>query len=111
MALIRCKECGARVSELAQNCPTCGCPVIYSLAHQPAPKPVPQPVPQQPPASISQPIPQPKQQETEQPFKDNDSAPAPVAKKSRKGGKILGICGIFVGLALIAAGVFLMIGA
>jgi len=107
MALIRCKECGARVSELAQNCPTCGCPVIYSLTQQPVPQPVPQPAPQ----PIPQPIPQPKQQETEQSFKDNDSAPVSVAKKSRKGGKILGICGIFVGVALIAAGVFLMIGA
>lgn len=30
MALIPCKECGTRVSDQAQTCPQCGCPVIES---------------------------------------------------------------------------------
>ena len=30
MALIPCKECGTRVSDQAQACPKCGCPVIES---------------------------------------------------------------------------------
>ena len=31
MALIKCKECGGVVSDTAQCCPHCGCPVEYSL--------------------------------------------------------------------------------
>lgn len=31
MALIRCKECGKEVSDKADKCPNCGCPVSYSL--------------------------------------------------------------------------------
>lgn len=31
MSLIKCKECGGVVSDTAQYCPHCGCPVEYSL--------------------------------------------------------------------------------
>lgn len=30
MSLIKCIECGNEVSEFAENCPKCGCPVIIS---------------------------------------------------------------------------------
>lgn len=31
MALIPCKECGKDVSDLAESCPNCGCPVSLSI--------------------------------------------------------------------------------
>lgn len=29
MALIKCNECGHEVSDKAQNCPNCGCPIPH----------------------------------------------------------------------------------
>lgn len=35
MALITCRECGARISDAAQTCPQCGSPVFKAAAPQP----------------------------------------------------------------------------
>lgn len=32
MSIIKCRECGNDVSDLAEACPNCGCPISYSLA-------------------------------------------------------------------------------
>lgn len=34
MALIKCKECGKEVSDKADKCPNCGCPVSYSVKNR-----------------------------------------------------------------------------
>jgi hypothetical protein len=34
MALIKCKECGKEVSDKADRCPNCGCPVSYSVGER-----------------------------------------------------------------------------
>lgn len=34
MALIKCKECGKEISDKADKCPHCGCPVSYSIEKQ-----------------------------------------------------------------------------
>lgn len=34
MALIKCKECGKEVSDKADKCPNCGCPVSYSVENR-----------------------------------------------------------------------------
>ena len=35
MALIRCSECGSMISDKAQRCPRCGCPVGHGMASSP----------------------------------------------------------------------------
>lgn len=35
MAIIKCPECGQQVSELAANCPGCGCPINGNIDHCP----------------------------------------------------------------------------
>lgn len=35
MAIIKCPECGQSVSELAANCPGCGCPISGNIDHCP----------------------------------------------------------------------------
>ena len=35
MAIIKCPECGQSVSELAANCPGCGCPINGNIGHCP----------------------------------------------------------------------------
>lgn len=34
MALINCKECGKEISDKADRCPNCGCPVSYSVENR-----------------------------------------------------------------------------
>ena len=34
MALIKCPECGRQVSEYAENCPNCGCPMDRDLPYE-----------------------------------------------------------------------------
>ena len=36
MALIKCSECGAEISDKATECPKCGCPVEVSAATETA---------------------------------------------------------------------------
>ena len=38
MALIKCFECGTEVSEYAEKCPTCGCPMSVIKEHNSKPK-------------------------------------------------------------------------
>lgn len=105
MALIRCKECGATVSDMAQNCPGCGCPVAYSLNRQPVPQPVSQPVQQPIPQHAPVPMPQPVQQTAQvtapSPVAHADVTTAPGGKKPRKIGKIIAICGICLGAVVL----------
>lgn len=30
MALINCQECGKKISDRAESCPNCGCPILLS---------------------------------------------------------------------------------
>jgi len=32
MALVKCRECGKKISDIADSCVSCGCPVISSKA-------------------------------------------------------------------------------
>ena len=106
MALIQCKECGMQVSDLAQFCSNCGCPVCCGTDQQPAVQPAPQPMQQYAQSENPQmpcPAPAPVAAPT------GDAVPAPGAKKSRKGGKIAIIVGICLGAAAILAGIAFLI--
>ncbi len=35
MALIKCTECGKEISDIAKNCPSCGCPIANGQKYTP----------------------------------------------------------------------------
>lgn len=114
MALIRCKECGGEVSDLAQSCPHCGCPVAYSLTEGTELNLTPPPV-FDADAVIREPVQQPVQSSL------GTEAPPPVhyeaAKAPEKGKmpqntrKIALICSICLGVLAVLLGAFFLIRA
>lgn len=113
MALIRCKECGAQVSSLAQNCPSCGCPVAYSLGAQPewnmTPPPAPESVQQSAQEVTQQPLQMPDPYTAPQPVTCSSPEQADSGKKPGKNKRIALICGICLGAVALLVGAFFLI--